>query len=131
MIEERLRKKGTPQSQLDEFNRSPKHNAKEDVFSSICSLQSLEDLKRFGEYEQFFGNLVEVLLEVGKENHPEFQLAENHPRRQYLGEERYNLLIVAKMASKMFGTLRIPGKYGGWDYSLTLDKIYKDTFEVK
>lgn len=124
MIEERLMEKGVSREEIKDFENSPRHNAKEDVFRIICNQADWETFERHG---KFIKSLAEVLTEIAEENHPEFQLDKSDGRRKYLGEKKYKLLLTQTMASKMFETLRVPGKYGGYDPH-TLTQLYQDTF---
>ena len=126
MIEEKLLEKGVSNEELEKFARLPLHNPKKDVFRIICDQTNWEDIKR---HEKFIKSLAEVLADIVEEMHPEFQLSKNNGQRRYLGEERYRLLIAQKMAVEMLGTLIKNREYGQHDFSVTLDRIYEDTFK--
>jgi len=127
-IEEKLLERGINEEDLLKFAMLEKHNSKEFRFISIINADNWGDFRKFDD-GVLLKYLTEILSEFGLENiKEEFSPEENKGRFNYLGESKYKLYVGQMVASKMYSTLITPGKYKQHDHTLTLDRIFYDTF---
>jgi len=122
-IEDRLIARGISKEDIYRFANLAKHNGKKDIFRRII-YQSKWPENPKGLME----NLMYILAKKGIEDFPYLNPENKKSQREYLGEDGYNLFVAQMIATGILEVLN-NNSHAQFDNSLTLNKLYRETFK--
>jgi hypothetical protein len=135
MIEEKLVERGVDRKRVIRFAESG-HFEKEKKLMMIVYSDSWDAIfadgdRFFSDDGRFLFHLTEVLSEIGLERFEQYSIdaEKNKGLIGYLGRSNYELHVAKQIAEMMLKTLRAE-ESSFFDRTLTLDRLYDDTFNV-